>query len=204
MISIINQTKSNYKVKGSKFIGYFCPCKSLDDIEKTLIEIKSEHPTATHHCYAYRINPEKTVEFAQDDGEPSGTAGVPILNALKSAEAVNTLLVVVRYYGGTNLGKGGLISAYKTTAELAIEKAELKSIVPVFTYRLEYKYDQQSDIDQIKHSVNWSELDAIYTDTVVLKIACHTDKHSAFKSMISSIEHQLIDLEFLKKTYFVL
>lgn len=201
MISITNQTESAYKVKGSKFIGYFCPCESIEDFEISLNKIKSEHPTATHHCYAYRINPENPIDFAQDDGEPSGTAGVPILNALKSVDAVNTVIVVVRFYGGTNLGKGGLISAYRKAAELSIEKAELKPIAPVFTYRLEYKYEQQSDIDQIKHSVQWTELDATYTDTVSLIVACHTDKHATFKAMISPIEHQLINFEFLEKTF---
>jgi uncharacterized YigZ family protein len=116
---------AEYRVKGSKFPSYIYPAEDRDDVNTVLTNLKSEHPAATHHCYAYRLHPNNVIEFDQDDGEPGSTAGLPILGSLRSNELINVLLVVVRYYGGTKLGKSGLIEAYGHTADLCIQKASL-------------------------------------------------------------------------------
>src|SRR5699024_755346 len=97
---------------------------------------------ATHHCYGWRISPNNIEEFAQDDGEPGGTAGLPILNQLKSFNVVNGACVVVRYFGGTKLGKAGLIQAYGHTAELCLKQAELSNLVATQNFRIIYPYQE--------------------------------------------------------------
>lgn len=113
------------KEKGSKFIGYLFPVENDDEVQKALSEIKAVHPKATHHCYAYRLGLEGENYRANDDGEPSGSAGLPIYNQLLSTEITNVLLVVVRYYGGTKLGVSGLVKAYKESAILTLEECEI-------------------------------------------------------------------------------
>ena len=101
------------KEKGSKFLGFAYPVNDEKELKKSLDALKAEHPKATHHCYAYRLGLNGENYRANDDGEPSGSAGLPIYNQLLANELTNILLVVVRYYGGTKLGVSGLVKAYK-------------------------------------------------------------------------------------------
>jgi uncharacterized YigZ family protein len=110
--------------KQSKFMAYIFPVSDEESIKTRLSELKTLHPKATHHCYAYRLGLNKDNYRANDDGEPSGTAGKPILGQIDAANLTNILIVVVRYYGGTKLGTSGLIQAYKNAAREGIEKAE--------------------------------------------------------------------------------
>jgi uncharacterized YigZ family protein len=114
-----------YKEKGSKFIGYAFPVTNESEIKKIITGLKKEHHGARHWCYAYRLGFDKKVFRANDDGEPSGTAGKPILNQLVAADLTDTLIVVVRYFGGTLLGTSGLITAYKSAAADALLHAEI-------------------------------------------------------------------------------
>lgn len=111
--------------KGSKFLAYSFPVNQEQDIKSCLLQIKTLHPKATHHCYAYRLGLDKNNYRANDDGEPSGSAGRPILGQIDSFKLSNVLLIVVRYYGGTNLGVSGLISAYKKAAAAALQNATI-------------------------------------------------------------------------------
>lgn len=183
---------SEYRVKGSKFLGFLCPSQDELETEKHLESIKNEHPAATHHCYAYLLNPNEPIEFSSDDGEPGGTAGLPILNTLKSNELMSVILIVVRYYGGTKLGKSGLIDAYQTTALRTIQPASLKELIPIKTYRLKYKYPEQSLIDKWKNRFNWIELSSSYMEEVELTIGCPRKDVTTFETAVSSNKHQLI------------
>jgi uncharacterized YigZ family protein len=116
------------KVKGSRFIPDLLPVTSKEKIESDLTRIRKELHDATHHCYAYRLGEKGLLLRAADDGEPSGTAGKPILLQITSAKLTNVLLVVTRYYGGTNLGTGGLARAYAESAQLAIAAATIKKV----------------------------------------------------------------------------
>lgn len=121
--TIAAATISLFKDRGSKFLGYSYPIISTEDVKNHLAEIKKEHPKATHHCYAYRLGTEGLIFRATDDGEPSGSAGRPILGQIDSLGFTNILVVVVRYYGGTMLGVPGLINAYKTATAEALQLA---------------------------------------------------------------------------------
>jgi uncharacterized YigZ family protein len=133
------QSEYLYKEKGSKFIGYADCCKSESDIKSFLGKLKELHPQATHICYAYKIGVNKIQFRANDDGEPNNSAGAPILGQINSFELSNVIIAVVRYYGGTKLGVGGLITAYKAAAKSAIEEnkiieEELSSSIEVKIY----------------------------------------------------------------------
>jgi uncharacterized YigZ family protein len=112
---------AEFKDRGSKFIAYACPVRDTDEFKERLNEIKKEHPKATHHCFAYRIGLDGNTFRVSDDGEPSGSAGRPILGQIDSKALVNVLIVVVRYFGGTLLGVPGLINAYRSAAALALQ-----------------------------------------------------------------------------------
>lgn len=113
------------KEKGSKFLGYAFPIQNELELKNALESIWEEHPKATHHCYAFRIGLNGENYRANDDGEPSGSAGLPIYNQLLANDLTNILLVVVRYYGGTKLGVSGLVKTYKESAKITLEKTEI-------------------------------------------------------------------------------
>ena len=114
-----------YKEKNSKFFGYAFPVTTEEEIKEILERLRKEHFSARHWCYAYQIGTEKIQYRANDDGEPNNSAGMPIYGQIQSFEVTNVLVVVVRYFGGVKLGVGGLISAYKTAAQMALENATI-------------------------------------------------------------------------------
>lgn len=126
--------------KGSKFIAFAYPVRSEEQAKKLVSTLKSEHPKARHHCWALRLSPDKSVFRINDDGEPSGTAGRPILNMLLSNDLTNILVVVVRYFGGTLLGVPGLINAYKTATVNAISNSEIIELTVNDVYSLSFNY----------------------------------------------------------------
>jgi len=114
-----------YKEKNSKFFGYAFPVTTEEEIKEILERLRKEHFSARHWCYAYQIGTEKIQYRANDDGEPNNSAGMPIYGQIQSFEVTNILVVVVRYFGGVKLGVGGLISAYKIAAQMALENSEI-------------------------------------------------------------------------------
>lgn len=130
-----------FKDKNSKFIGYAFPVENEDDIKNRLEEIKKEHHSARHWCYAYQLGTEIITFRANDDGEPNNSAGMPIYGQIQSFDLTNVLVIVVRYYGGVKLGVSGLINAYKTAAKFALEVSEIieKTINTNFLLKFEYK-----------------------------------------------------------------
>lgn len=123
--TIEKSATAEFKDRGSKFLAYAYPIQTVDEFKARLSELKKEHPKAVHHCFAYRIGTDRIQFRTSDDGEPSGTAGKPILGQIDSKELTNILIVVVRYFGGTLLGVPGLINAYKTSAAMALEQTAI-------------------------------------------------------------------------------
>ena len=134
------------KEKGSKFIGFAFPINSETDLKKNLEKIREEHPKATHHCYAFRLGLNGENYRANDDGEPSGSAGLPIYNQLLANDLTNILLIVIRYYGGTKLGVSGLVKAYKESAKLTLEESEILIRELETIISIEFPFNQQNVI----------------------------------------------------------
>ena len=138
-----------FRDKGSKFIAYAYPIRSETEVKNLVSELRSEHPKARHFCWALRLSPDRSVFKLQDDGEPSGTAGRPILNTILSSDLTNILIVVVRYFGGTLLGVPGLINAYKMASSEAIANAEIVERTVNDVYEIEFDYLVMNDVMRI-------------------------------------------------------
>jgi len=138
-----------FRDKGSKFIAYAYPFRDENKLKEIIAQLKAEHPKARHHCWAYRLTPDRSIFRVNDDGEPSGTAGRPILNVLLSQDITNVLVVVVRYFGGTLLGVPGLINAYKTATQEAIDVAEVVERTVNDVYAVHFDYLQMNDVMKI-------------------------------------------------------
>ncbi len=138
--TIETEATGYFKDKGSKFFAYAYPVKDEDEVKDIIQALKKEHHSARHHCYAWRMGTEEIATRANDDGEPSSTAGKPILGQLTSYDITNILVVVVRYFGGTLLGVSGLINAYKSATIEVLENVDIitKRIENTFELRFEY------------------------------------------------------------------
>jgi uncharacterized YigZ family protein len=141
--TISQEASAEFKDRGSRFIAYAFPLSSVEEFKEKLQSLKKEHPKAVHHCFAYRIGTEGNQFRVSDDGEPSGSAGRPILGQIDSKQLTNVLVVVVRYFGGTLLGVPGLINAYKTSTSLALQ------VTPIIQKQVEVVYDIQFDYTQV-------------------------------------------------------
>ncbi|MFM9824701.1 IMPACT family protein [Flavobacterium sp.] len=129
-----------YKEKSSTFYGYAFPLESETELKSILETLRKQHPHAVHYCYAYQLGTETILYRAIDDGEPSNTAGIPIYRQIQSFSLTNILIVVVRIFGGIKLGVGGLISAYKTTAQLTLESCEIIEKTVNIHYVISFDY----------------------------------------------------------------
>jgi len=135
-----------FRDKGSKFIAYAYPVYTEEEVKPIILALRNEHNKARHFCYAYRLTPDRSTFRINDDGEPSGTAGRPILNSLLSADLTNILIVVVRYFGGTLLGVPGLINAYKSASLEAIKVANIVTKTVNDIYEAHFEYLQMNDV----------------------------------------------------------
>ena len=138
-----------YKDKGSKFIAIAFPATNENEIKEALASIKKKYFDARHHCYAYMLGADKATFRANDDGEPSGTAGKPILNQILSKNITNVCVVVVRYFGGIKLGVSGLITAYKTVAQEALENVTIETRTVNEIYALHFEYSLLNEVMRI-------------------------------------------------------
>ena len=143
-ISAPSQTE--FKDRGSRFIAYAFPIQSAEEFKKRLKELKEEHPKAAHHCFAYRIGTDGNTFRSSDDGEPSGSAGKPILGQIDSKGLTDIAVVVVRYFGGTLLGVPGLINAYKTSTSLCLQLAPVTEKPILMQYEMEFDYTLMNDV----------------------------------------------------------
>ncbi len=137
---------AEFKDKGSRFIAYAYPITKGDDFKKHLQVLKKEHPKAVHHCFAYRLGLDGNTFRVSDDGEPSSTAGKPILNVIDSNELTNVLIIVVRYFGGTLLGVSGLITAYKSATAMALQVIPFVKKPVEINYELQFDYTKMNDV----------------------------------------------------------
>lgn len=147
--TIAKPAEGSYSEKRSKFLAYAFPVLSEQEVKQRLAEIQKKHWDARHHCYAYILGPHKDAYRVNDNGEPSGTAGRPIYGQLLSKDLTNTLVIVVRYFGGIKLGVSGLQNAYKVAAKEALDAAVIEERTIQEQYRVVFEYVKMNDIMQI-------------------------------------------------------
>lgn len=177
-----------FRDRGSKFIGYAYPVLSEDEVKPILLSLRGEHVKARHFCWALRLSPDKGVFRIQDDGEPSGTAGRPILNAMLSADLTNVLIVVVRYFGGTLLGVPGLINAYKTAAVGAILAASILEKTINDVYELQFGYLMMNDVMKLIKEERLTILSQDFDNSCSVKIEIRKASLNAILGKIEKIE----------------
>lgn len=148
-LTIQKPSEAIYKDRGSKFLAFAFPVANEDEIKENLNSLRKLHPSANHHCYAFRLGSDKLAFRSNDDGEPSNTAGKPILGQIQSKDLTNILIVVVRYFGGTLLGVSGLINAYREAASAAITNATIIENTVNDVYELKFDYLQMNNIMKI-------------------------------------------------------
>lgn len=185
----INDTAEGiFRDKGSKFIAYAYPFKDENKLKEIIAELKSLHPKARHHCWAYRLSPDRSVFRVNDDGEPLGTAGRPILNALLSKDVTNILVVVVRYFGGTLLGVPGLINAYKTATQEALEAATIVEKTVNDVYQIDFEYLAMNDVMRVIKDENLTVLEQQFDNACTMTVEMRKMQVNAFVQKMEKIE----------------
>ncbi len=185
-LTVAQNASAVYRDRGSKFLGYAWEVTSVEQAQAFLQQTKDEHPSATHHCFAWRLGVTGEQYRAYDDGEPAGTAGRPIYDALRSAQLTNVMVVVVRYFGGTQLGKPGLIQAYKETTVAVIAAAGTIEKVVTIAVNCRFAYEWMN--------VVMTELKK--ANAVVLQMDSGEDVHLRFEIRQTSMQdfkNKLID-----------
>ena len=172
-----------FKEMGSKFINYAYPVENENDIKLYLDNLYELHPDANHHCYAYILGIDGKNHRANDDGEPSGSAGLPIYNQILSSEITNTLIVSVRYFGGTKLGIPGLVKAYKYAAQVAIEEANIVERFVSKRVKLVFNYDQQGIVERNVDRIGGEIKEKNFTDKCMFTITVRESKLDEFIRM---------------------
>lgn len=184
-----------YKEKNSKFFGYAFPIATEEDVKPILEDLRKQHHAARHWCYAFQTGTEKVYFRANDDGEPNNSAGMPIYGQIQSFDVTNVLIVVVRYFGGVKLGVGGLISAYKTAAQMALEVSEIieKTIDIHYLIRFDYK-----NMNKVMRVIKEKNLDIIAQK---MEMSCEIEIATRKKNaeMIFDIFSNLYEVTILEK-----
>jgi len=157
--SIDTESEGLYKEKGSKFIAHALPVSDEDDARSKLDSIKKKYHDARHHCYAWTIGSPDPVSRANDDGEPSNSAGKPILNQIAALKLTNTMVVVVRYFGGTKLGVGGLINAYRTATKEALKHARISKKYHKKTFKINFEYPELNTVLKVLKDIEAEQFD---------------------------------------------
>jgi len=185
--TIVSSAEGSYKEKGSKFLSFAFPVKNVDEINQILARYRKQYYDARHICYAYMLGNAKNEWRANDDGEPSGTAGRPILGQINSFELTNILVIVVRYFGGILLGTSGLITAYKEASIDALEQANIveQTIDEVFT--VEFDYLLMNEVMRVIKEINPLVLDQSFDNMCAMKLSIRQSDAEKLKSKLGKI-----------------
>ena len=186
---------AEYKDRGSKFIAYVFPIQTIEEFKERLATIKKEHPKATHHCFAYRVGVDGNNFRVTDDGEPSGTAGKPILGQIDSKQLTNVLIIVVRYFGGILLGRPGLINAYKTAAALALQIIPIVQKPVLINYRLQFDYTILNEVMKIIKQFNCIIVKQEAQLFSLMEIAVPKDRVEAVLLKLKNFEIEIAEIK---------
>ena len=192
--TIEKEGSAEFKDRGSKFLAYAYPVSSIEEFKSKLAGLKELHPKATHHCFAYRLKADGELFRVSDDGEPSGTAGKPILGQIDSKQLTNVCIIIVRYFGGTLLGVPGLINAYKTAASMVLQVIPIIRKHVVVNYKISFNYLQLNDVMKIIKSkeleIVQQELQLFCTMTIAIPV-------NQKEAVVSELE-KMKDIEILE------
>ena len=166
--TLLKESKGLFKDRGSKFIALAFPVKTEPQVKEILKELQKEYHDARHHCYAYKLGPEGKDYRANDDGEPSSSAGKPILGQLNSFEITDVLIVVIRYFGGTLLGVPGLINAYRSAAKDAITNNEIVEKTVKDKIRIKFEYPEMDHVMRIIKNQNAKIINQAYDNSCII------------------------------------
>ena len=182
-----------FKEKSSKFLGYAFPVTSEEEIKAHLEEVKKAHFSARHWCYAWQLGYGSTQRYrANDDGEPNNTAGIPIYGQIQSFELTNILVIVVRYFGGIKLGVGGLVQAYKTTAQLTLQEAEIEEKLITKELRIRFEYPLMNKVMRVVKEQNLNITQQLLTENCELHLAIRQSDYQRMQELFESIYGVLI------------
>ena len=193
-LTIEKPAEGIFRDRGSKFLAYAYPVNSDADIKEIIGQLKAEHPKANHHCWAFRCGTDRSVFRLNDDGEPSGTAGRPILNVLLSRNLTNIAVVVVRYFGGTLLGVPGLVNAYKKATEEVLSTVIIIEKTVYDVYTITFDYLQMNEVMRIIKEDNLTILEQKFDNSCTVKISIR-------KMMVNQALSKLEKLPGLKSGY---
>ena len=194
--TIKSPSEGLFKDKGSKFLAFAYPFEDENKLKKYIEPLRKEHFKAVHFCYAYRLGMDKTQFRISDDGEPSGSAGRPILNVLLSKEITNILLIVVRYWGGTLLGVPGLINAYKSATEEALKAAEIIEKTVNEAHQITFAYVQMNDVMKVVKDFDLKINNQQFDNQCIMEIEFRQSITSQVLGRFDKIEEILV--EFVK------
>ena len=199
--TLLTRASDEFIINKSRFIGYGAPAASEEEALGFLADVRSAHKDASHHCYAYIIGANMGVMRYSDDGEPGGTAGMPIIEVMKARQITNTCVVVVRYFGGVLLGAGGLTRAYSQGAATAINAAGVGEVSPTRRYLMEVPYPMLGRVEYLLKSLPVIVEDKQFSDAIVMTLIVRARDDEAFLSAVTSGTDGRIEPIFMEEMY---
>ncbi len=185
-----------FKEKNSKFFGYAFPVQSENEVKEILDQIKKQHYTGRHWCYAYQIGTKTKIYRANDDGEPNNSAGMPIYGQIQSFDVTNVLVIVVRYFGAVKLGVGGLVTAYRTTAQMALETVEIIEKTINTHYLIRFDYKNMNKVMRVIKEKNLNVVNQVLELDCLIEISCRlTQKEEIFNTFNHIFEVSITEKE---------
>ena len=199
-LTIRNKASGNHQVKGSKYLGFAYPIINFNQVKFYLQNLKKEFSDASHICYAYRIlNNNNIDDFSTDAGEPRGSAGLPILNELKSKKLINTVIYIIRYFGGSKLGIPGLIKSYSITAENTLDNSILINYVPFETIEISFEMKYNSRIEALIEKYNGIAIHKDFFSEIIYSISLPEEHKNSFLEGIKNITNG--NIKIIKKSF---
>lgn len=199
--TLLTRASDEFIINKSRFIGYGAPAASEEEALGFLADVRSAHKDASHHCYAYIIGANMGVMRYSDDGEPGGTAGMPIIEVMKARQITNACVVVVRYFGGVLLGAGGLTRAYSQGAVTAINAAGVGEVSPTRRYLMEVPYPMLGRVEYLLKSLPVIVEDKQFSDAIVMTLIVRARDDEAFLSAVTSGTDGRIEPIFMEEMY---
>ena len=193
--TITSTTNGIYKEKGSKFLSFVIPVSTADEVKELVKNFRKEYYDASHVCYAYMLGAERNEFRTNDDGEPNGTAGRPILGQINSRELTNVMVIVVRYFGGILLGTGGLTSAYKEAAADALSQSEVVEITVAVNITIHFDYILMNDVMRIFKDSNAQVLQQSFDNQCSMQLSIPKQDENQFVSKLNKIIGLIIEMK---------